>query len=349
MIASKLRRGGQLMAAAVAFCLLLGSTDTYAADPQQLRIGLTHTPGAGPLLIAAERYLADEGLDARLEFLPSDALVAAHVISGELDIGLAELDAPFFTAAAKHHLVLLASEFSDQTGYPANALLVGSTAHGAGLRTVRDLPNKRIGMTTPDAGVRYSLHRVAVRYGIDPGTIKEVWLKTYSAEVAALSRGDIDAAMLPFAMALTLREARKGGAIMRLSDLNQWQEGVVFARRETIDAKRQALTAFIRGYLRGAAEYDLTFQQRGDEGDVLPGPRFADYLTLIGRQTKLAPVLLEKTLRYCDHLARLDVVDIGRQLEFWQGLGFVDKRIRPADLIDFSFIAQHIGQTFPPL
>src|SRR5262249_40195064 len=192
------------------------------------------------------------------------------------------------------------------------------------------LPNKRIGMTTPGAGVRYSLQRVAIRYRIDPVAVEKVWLKTHAAEVAALSRGEIDAAMLPFAMASTLRETRKGAAIIRLSDLNQWQEGVVFARKETIDARRGAIAAFIRGYQLGAAEYDLTFQQRGDEGDVLPGPHYVDYLALIGRRAKVTPTVLEKTLRYCDRLARLDVTDIGRQLAFWQDLGLVDKRIAPA-------------------
>jgi hypothetical protein len=63
---------------------------------------------------------------------------------------------------------------------------------------------------------------------------------------------------------------------------------------------------------------------------------------LIGRQAKLSPTLLERTLRYCDRLARLDVTDISRQLEFWQGLGRVDKRIAPADLLDLSFVDQPI-------
>jgi NitT/TauT family transport system substrate-binding protein len=337
-----MRLDGRLVAAVMAFCIVVGSTSVYASDRQRIRIGLTRTPGAGPLFIDAEKYFAGEGLEVGFEFLPSDALAAARVASGELDIGLAELNAPFFDYAAKHHLVFLASEFSDQTGYPANVLLVGNKAHRAGLRTVRDLANKRIGMTTPGAGVRYSLERVAVRYRIDPSSIETVWLKTSAEEVAALSRGSIDAAMLPFATALTLLQSAKGASIIRLSDLNEWQQGVVFARSETIAARRSAIAAFIRGYQRGAAEYDLTFQQRGDEGHVLPGPHYADYLTLIGRQAKLSPTLLERTLRYCDRLARLDVTDISRQLEFWQGLGRVDKRIAPADLLDLSFIDQPI-------
>ena len=74
----------------------------------------------------------------------------------------------------------------------------------------------------------------------------------------------------------------------------------------------------------------------------MPGPHYADYLTLIGHQAKMAPTLLERTLRYCDHLARLNLTDIGHQLEFWQNLGLVDKRTSPADLLDLSFIDQHI-------
>jgi NitT/TauT family transport system substrate-binding protein len=342
MIADILRCDAWLAAAAIAFCTVVGLSSACAADSELLRVGLRHTPGAGALFIAAERFFAGQGLEARIEFLPSDKLVATRVASGDLDIGLAELDAPLFDYAAKHHLMLFASEFSDQTGYPANALLIGNKAYGAGFRTVRDLPHKRIGMTTPGTGVRYSLQRVAVRYGLDPNSIETVWLETYAGEVAALARGEIDAAILPFEMALTLREAGKGASIIRLSDLNEWQEGVVFARRETIDARRRAIAAFSRGYQLGAAEYDLTFQQRGDDGHVLPGPHYADYLTLIGHQAKVAPTLLERTLRYCDRLARLDVTDVGRQLEFWQDLGFVDKRVVPADLLDRSFIGQHI-------
>jgi NitT/TauT family transport system substrate-binding protein len=343
MTASRKRSHAWLTAAVATFCIAIGSTSACAAE--RIRVGVRHTPGAGPLFIAAEKYFAREGLDVRIEFLPSDMLVAKRVASGELDIGLAELDGPFLGYAGKHRLVFFASEFSDQAGYPANALLISNKAHAAGFRTMRDLPHKRIGMTTPGAGVRYSLHRVAVRYGLDPNSIETVWLKTYAGEVAALARGEIDAAMLPFEMALTLRQAGKGASIIRLSDLNEWQEGVVFARRETINARRHAIAAFSRGYQLGVADYDLTFQQRGDEGDVLPGPHYADYLILIGHQAKVVPILLKITLRYCDHLARLNLTDIGRQLEFWQNLGFVDKQIVPADLVDPSFIDQHIEES----
>src|SRR5690349_13452686 len=111
------REAGTLAAAVVTFCLVVGLTGACAADSERVRVGLTHTPGAAALFIAAERYFAGQGLEARIEFLASDALVTKRVAAGELDIGLAELDAPFFDTAVKHSLVLFASEFSDQTGY----------------------------------------------------------------------------------------------------------------------------------------------------------------------------------------------------------------------------------------
>src|SRR5262249_8002457 len=69
-MAGRTRWAAWLAAAAVAFGLVGGSTCVGAADSERLRVGLTHTPGAGAFFIAAERYFAGQGLEARIEFLP---------------------------------------------------------------------------------------------------------------------------------------------------------------------------------------------------------------------------------------------------------------------------------------
>ncbi|HEX6842518.1 MAG TPA: ABC transporter substrate-binding protein, partial [Stellaceae bacterium] len=262
--------------------------------------------------------------------------------AGKVDVALADLDAALFADAAKHGFKFIASQASDQSGYPTDALLIGKKAHDAGFRSVKDLPGKRIAMTAPGSGEQYSLMRIAHRYGLDPHDLKLVWLKTPAQEIAALARGEVDAAALPFTTVLKLHDAGKGGGVIRLSDLAQRQRGVVFVRAEAIEADRSRVEKFVRAYRRGVAEYDLTFQQRGDEGDVLPGPRFVEYLHLIAQRTKLSPDLLKYALAYCDHLARLDLTDIDRQLAFWQSQGMVDKRVAAADVLDPSFIGEHI-------
>jgi NitT/TauT family transport system substrate-binding protein len=335
----KLARSGALAAAIIA-AEMLGAA---AAELVPIRVGLVPTIEAGPLYIAAANgYFTDEGLDARIKFFGDDARLRSAAAAGKVDIGLADLDAALFADAARYRFKFIASEASDQAGYPLDALLISKKAHDAGFRSVNDLPGKRIAMAEAGAGERYTMARIAHRYKLDPRQLDLVWLKTPAREIAALSRGEVGAAALPFTTALKLRNAFKGAVVMRLSDLAQRQQGVVFARAQAIEADRPLIEKFVRAYRRGVAEYALTFQQRGDEGDVLPGPRFDEYLRLIAQRTKLTPELLKYGLAYCDHLARLDVTDIERQLAFWQEEGMVDKQIAAGDLLDLGFIGEHI-------
>jgi NitT/TauT family transport system substrate-binding protein len=314
-----------------------------AADLLPVGVGVIHGVESGPLFIAASSgYFRDEGVDAQLKFFDTETALAAAAAAGQVDIGAAGLNASFFAYAAKHGFKFLASQISDQSGYPTDALLIGKKAYDAGFRGVKDLPHKRIAMTAAGSGEQYSIALIAQRYGLDPEDMKLVWLKTPGREIAALSHGEVDAAALPFITALKLRDAGRGAAVLRISDLAQRQQGVVFARAQTIQANRPLVERFVRAYRRGVAEYDVTFQQRSDEGDVLPGPHFDDYLSLLARQAKQPPELLKYALPYCDRLARLDVTDIERQLAFWQREGMVDKRIAAADLLDLSFIGEHI-------
>jgi NitT/TauT family transport system substrate-binding protein len=341
-VKNRARRGG-VAAALLAALIAAGTLSAAAADLVPIRIGLVPTIESGPLYIAAANdYFKEEGLDAQLKFFDTEARLRRAAAAGKVDVALADLDTALFADAAKHGFKFIASQASDQSGYPTDALLIGKKAHDAGFRGVKDLPGKRIAMTAPGSGEQYSLMRIAHRYGLDPHDLKLVWLRTPAREIAALSRGEVDAAALPFSTVLKLHDAGKRGGVIRLSDLAQRQRGVVFARSEAIEADRSRIEKFVRAYRRGVAEYDLTFQQRGDEGDVLPGPRFAEYLHLIAQRTKLSPDLLKYALVYCDHLARLDLTDIDRQLAFWQSQGMVDKRVAAADLLDPGFIGEHI-------
>jgi NitT/TauT family transport system substrate-binding protein len=341
-IASGAAKGG-LLAVMLATVVAAGSPLAAAADLLPIRIGTTRAIDSGPLYIAAANgYFKDEGLDARLKFFDTETALAAAAASGQVDIGAANLNASFFTAAARHGFKFLASQISDQAGYPTDALLIGKKAYSSGFHGVQDLPHRRIGMTAPGSGEQYSMSRVAARYRLDPHDMTLVWLKTPGREIAALSHGEVDAIALPFVTALKMRNVGQGGGILRISDLAQRQQGVIFAGAQTIGANRPLIEKFLRAYRRGVTEYDMTFQQRGDEGDLLPGPHFADYLALIARQAQVPPDLLKYALPYCDRLARLDVTDIERQLAFWQGEGLVDRRVAAADLLDLSFIGDHI-------
>jgi NitT/TauT family transport system substrate-binding protein len=329
---------------AVARCLLaLGASalavGVTAGELQAVRIGLVREASAGPLYIAvAAGFFQAEGIDPQVNFLGSDRSVSEAVASGRLDIGMAALSAPFYAYAASHGLKMIASRASDQTGFPMYAIVFGRRAHEAGWSDVRGLRHARLGVADADSGTYYGVFSAASRFGVDAGSIKVVGFKSHERELAALSRGDIDAALLPFPVAL--QSARAGEPLLRLSDFALWQQSVVFTTAAHVAARRDLVERFMRAYQRGTADYQLNFLHYDDAGDFIAGPQYDRYADLIARQAHVAAAMLARTKTYCDRRANLDVADIEKQVKFWQDQGRLDRRIAAADLLDLSFIGE---------
>ncbi len=300
--------------------------------------------GAAPLVVGVSgHHFADFGIEAQLTEFADDAAVEQAVAEGRAEFGAARLDGAFFVYAAAHGLKVIAPEYSDETGYPATGLLVSKAAYDAGLRNPRSLAHRRIGMATADGVTRFELTQVAQRYGLAPDMIEMHWLGTEAKQLSALADGSVDAVVVPFATAYELRGEGKGAAVIRLSDYAQAQQGVVFARAETISSKHGEVETFMRAYSAAVADYDLTFQQRDDDGGVLPGAHFQDYLASMARQAGISQALLAYALPYCDHLSRLNVADLERQWRFWQHAGLLPDDIALGAVVDLSLNTQRIG------
>jgi NitT/TauT family transport system substrate-binding protein len=310
-----------------------------ARDLQPVRIGLTRSAAAAPLLIAVEAgYFEEQGLEPQLIYFDTDAEVAIGAASGHIDVGMSALSAAYYRYAAIHALKIIASRSSDQTGFPMYALLVSKRAHAAGFAGVAALVDARIGVEGTGSGAFYALFDVGSRFKLEPSSIKTVSFKSSAIELAALARGDIDAALLPYPVALKFLSG--GRWLLRLSDFAQWQEGVAFSAANDIDAKRELIARFMRAYQRGTADYQLNFLSYDDGGDFIPGPNYDKYLDIVARRMRMSDDLLAKTKSYCDRRANLDVADIERQVQFWQAHGALDKSVAAADFLDLSFIGE---------
>jgi NitT/TauT family transport system substrate-binding protein len=323
--------------------VLLGSCaiicSAVAGEAQPVGIGLTREASAAPLFIAVEEgYFAAEELEPHLTFFNDDSSVSAAVASGKLDIGFAALSSSFFSFAAAHDLKMIASRSSDQSRFPMYTLLMKKEAHSARLDGIRELTGARIGVSDTGSSAYYALFNIASRFGLAPVVIKTVSLKSSGDELRALSRREIDAALLRYPTAL--HSATRQNSLLPLSNFTQWQQGVVFTTAKGIALKRDLVERFVRAYQRGTADYALNFLQYDDGGDFIPGPHYAKYLELIARQAHVSPKVLATTKTYCDRRANLDGVDIGRQVQFWQSRRRLDNRIVADGLIDLSFIGK---------
>jgi NitT/TauT family transport system substrate-binding protein len=310
-----------------------------AGDLAPVRIAVTRDASIAAVLIAIDAgYFKVEGLDPKLSILKTDASVSAAVASDQADIGLVSLSAPYFNYAATHRLKIIASRSSDKTGFPLYALLVSQKARAAGLTGVRGLANAKIGIEDSDSGAYYALFKIASRFDLGEDAVKTIVLKSNAGELAALSRGTIDAALLPYSTALVL--ANKGRSILHLSNFAEWQQGVVFTAADTVQGHRSLIAAFMRAYQHGTADYALNFQNYDDGGDFIPGSNYDRYLDMMARQIKVSPELLARTKTYTDRRGNLDTADIRTQVKFWQDRGKLDKNVSADDLLDQSFIGE---------
>jgi NitT/TauT family transport system substrate-binding protein len=312
---------------------------TVAGELEPVRIGLTRDASIAPVLIATDAgYFELAGLQPKLVPLASDASVSAAVASGKVDVGMAAVSATFFSYAAAHHLKIIASSSSERTRFPISVLLVSQKARVAGLSGVRGLPNAKIGVASADSSEYYGLYSIAARFNLDPTSIKTILLKSPAGELSALSRGEIDAALLPYPAAIPL--AKNGRSLLRLSDFAQWQRGVVFVTAESIARRRALVEGFMRAYQRATADYALNFLNYDDGGDFIPGSHYDRYLDLLARWLKTSRDTLAQTKTYNDRRANLDEADIKKQVQFWKDRGRLDKGVVADDLLDLSFIGE---------
>ena len=322
-------------------CVLALPLDAAAGEATLVRVGVARAAGMSPVSIAAEMgYFAAEGLDVRLQFFDSDARIQAAVGSGSLDVGVTRLSPAYFANSAKRDLKIIASHEGDQAGYPGNTLVIARRANDAGLKTWKDLPGKRLGLTSKSSGLHYALAQIASKYGFDLRTVKLVWIATPAKQMAALARGELDAALVPAVDALQGRTWTNRTTLRWVGDEAPWQESIVFTSGEAVRDRHAVIEKWIRAYQRAAGEYSEAFLQRDDGGEVIKGERYDAYLAVLTRHTAVPMQLREYVIPWVDRLARLDMVDIKKQLEFWQAQGMVDPSLSPATVVDLSFISE---------
>lgn len=337
---------GRLLWVVVLLLALLGApTLAFALDP--IRIGTTREADNAPLLVALDAgYFQAERLEPHVTFFANERAAAQALAASRLDVATASLDSWFYRDAAAHGLRMIASRSSEQTHFPMSALLVSAKAHAAGVTRVAGLAGARIGAVGVGSSAEYAIVAIARRFGLDPGSIRTVALPSRAAQIGALARGTIDAALLSYPDAMRL--GRPGESLLRLSDFVQWQQGVVFTDARTIAQRRVLVERFVRGYQRGTSAYKSDFLEYDDGGDFIPGPGYVRELEQVAHEVRLMPALLAVTKTYCDRRANLDVPDIERQVQYWKDRGQLDPQLSPTDLIDASFIGEETVAAHDP-
>jgi NitT/TauT family transport system substrate-binding protein len=314
-----------------------------AQDLAKASIALLRLTSSGPVFIALEKgWFKEAGLDLALKDFTAATQPPLAVVSGDADFGMTAFTAGFFNLAAKGGLKVIAAQSAEKPGYPLVAIAVTNAAWDAGVRTIKDLAGKRIAMTTAGSSMHYSIEVVARKHRVDTKTITTVPLNSLPNMAAAFKGGTVDGAIFPVTTWRQVEADAGGHLIAWVGDEAPWQLGAVFTSPKTITERRPLVEKFIAGYQRGAAAYNEAFGKR-ENGKLVPGAGYDELLAILAAAVKQTPALVAAGLPYIDPQGRLDVGDIYKQVQLWQGQGRVARDADPKTFVDLTFVKGHFN------
>ena len=296
-----------------------------ADDALKAKVGVLRLSSSAPVFIAQDKgYFRDAGLDVELKFFDAAQPIAVATASGDIDFGITAFTAGLYNLAGKGTLKVIGGMSRERAGYPLIGYFASNKAYAAGLRTPKDLAGKRIAVTQTGSSFHYSLGLLADKYGLKLSDMKVLLLQSLSNAAAALKGETVDAALLPASTARKLMDEDGAKLLGWVGDETPWQLGAVFASPKTLTSQ-PLVTKLLAALARADREYHDMILSAVTDGRAPINEMTKPLLEIIAKYTNLPVDQVVGNCAYIDPDGKLDVKNVGHQIEWLQAQGFVDK------------------------
>ncbi len=318
----------------VVVVLAVGSASAAPASRARLRIGYIPVDSFAALLLAADRYLPQEGFEVELVRLPSGAEILSQVAIGQLQAGGGAMGAAAFNAALEGLPVRFVASLHN--GFIEDYFTVRKAVWGSEINRIAQLRGKPVAINARGVVTEYMMDRVLRSDGIG---IEDVDLKTmpFPDMVPALESGAIWAGILsePFP---TLAEDRGVGVrpLRKPPGARPIPFTFVFWNTDWAARNPQAAQRFLVAYLRAARDLAI--------GN---GWQREDNLQVVAKYTGARLELLRRARpHHLDPNLNVDVRKLEDQQRFYMRRGYL-KYTEPLPLervFDFRYLRQAVAE-----
>ncbi len=313
--------------------VLLGSAMLVAgsADAGSLKLAHSTWVGYGPFYIARDKgFFKDEGVDVELVIMEDTPIKMGALMAGQIDLVASTADEfPIYMKPGKMlHYVLAVDNSKGGDGVVANK----------DITSIADLIGKKVAFEQGSVS-QFFLNALLKDAGMTEADIEPVNMAATDAGVAFAAK-QVDAAVTWEPALSQGAKSEHGHMLLTSADKPGLITDVVATTAETAVAKKDDIAAFVRAWYR-AVDYSKSNPDEANAimakgvGGWLEDPKvFAE--TLGGIEyldkaknieffgTAAAPGQIEKTL--------------GVALDIWKSFGRIQVEVKPADMIDYSFI-----------
>ena len=182
-----LRRLGVALAA-----LILSSSLALAQSKVTLAIGGASCLCYLPTMLAKQLGEYEKaGVNVEVVEFKGGSEALKAVMGGSADVVSGYFDHCVNLAAKGQHL----QSFVVYDRYPGFALVV-SPKHAATINSIKDLANKKIGVSAPGSSTDFFLKYILKKNGVDPNSIGVIGVGLGASAIAAMEQGQIEAAIM---------------------------------------------------------------------------------------------------------------------------------------------------------
>jgi NitT/TauT family transport system substrate-binding protein len=321
---------------------LLAAEAQAQPKPAPVKIGLLKLTSSAPIFVGVEKgFFREFGIEPELVYFQAAAPIAAALAAGQLDVGATGLTAALYNIVlGGEKLWIVADKGREWPGYPLVAIVVQKEMWDGGLRSIRDLKGKRIGVTQLGSTFHYHIGNILEKDGLTLTDVKIVPLQAMSATVEALKGKQVDAILVPQPFPAAA-EAQGFGKIMAWAgDLYPWQIATIFYSGKFATDRARAV-AFMKGYVKASRYYfDAALIQK--DGRTVPGANYEEVVAVTAKYTGARPEIIRLGFPFQDRNGRLLVPDIERQMTWWAANGFMKKPLPLKSIVDTSFVEEAV-------
>ena len=321
---------------------LLAAEAQAQPKPAPVKIGLLKLTSSAPIFVGVEKgFFREFGIEPELVYFQAAAPIATALAAGQLDVGATGLTAALYNIVlGGEKLWIVADKGREWPGYPLVAIVVQKEMWDGGLRSIRDLKGKRIGVTQLGSTFHYHIGNILEKDGLTLTDVKIVPLQAMSATVEALKGKQVDAILVPQPFPAAA-EAQGFGKIMAWAgDLYPWQIATIFYSGKFATDRARAL-AFMKGYVKASRYYfDAALIQK--DGRTVPGANYEEVVAVTAKYTGARPEIIRLGFPFQDRNGRLLVPDIERQMTWWAANGFMKKPLPLKSIVDTSFVEEAV-------
>ena len=321
------------VAAGVLALALLAAIPAGAQAPQTVKLGVLKLTSSAVLFLGVEKgYFKEFGVEPELVYFQAAQPIAVALASGDIEVGATGLTAGLYNIVAGGvRIWIVADKGREWPDHNLTALLVRKDLYDSGVRTMRELKGRKIGVTQIGSTFHYNVGRYLEKEGMAPGDVELVPLQALPALNDALAAKRVDAVATAEPFVSRLESTGTGVTIVQTGDTFPWQIATVMYS-DRFARNRKAAVAFMKGYVKASRAYfDAVLASKS-------GPAFEEVVAITARYTGAGPDLIRKGFPYQDRDGRLMPGDVGRQLAWWHTQKLVKAPVAEKDIVDESFL-----------